>query len=179
MDAKPIAQARVKEARSSLIELSHRIHANPEQRFEEHKASGWLADVLTEAGFDVERGAYALPTAFMARRGTGALHVAICAEYDALPNVGHACGHNIIAAAAAGAGIALADADDELGLTVTVLGTPAEEGGGGKIFMLERDAFKGVHAAMMVHPAPVDVAEPPIIARSARVGLSAGRHQRG
>jgi amidohydrolase len=164
MDAKAIAQTRITEARGSIIDLSHRIHAKPEIAFQEREASGWLANFLAAAGFDVELGAYALPTAFTARTGTGPLHIAICAEYDALPKIGHACGHNIIAAAAVGAGIALADTADELGLTVTVLGTPAEEGGAGKIFMLERNAFKGVHAAMMVHPAPVDVAQPAIIA---------------
>ena len=82
--------------------------------------------------------------------------VAICAEYDALPDVGHACGHNIIAATAVGAGLALAAVADDIGLTVRVLGTPAEEGGGGKILMLERGAFAGVHAAMMVHPWPTE-----------------------
>ncbi len=80
----------------------------------------------------------------------------MCAEYDALPDVGHACGHNIIAATAVGAGLALASVADELGLTVRVLGTPAEEGGGGKVLMLERGAFAGVHAAMMVHPWPTE-----------------------
>jgi len=107
----------------------------------------------------VTANACGLPTAFIARAGSGPLHVGICAEYDALPGLGHACGHNIIAAAAVGAGLALAAAADDLGLTVTVLGTPAEEGGGGKVYMLERGAFQGLHAAMMVHPGPVDVAE--------------------
>jgi len=162
--AKEAAQARVEEIRDSLIDLSHRIHANPEIRFEEHKSSGWAADALEEAGLTVERGACSLPTAFIARAGSGPLHVAICAEYDALPGIGHACGHNIIASAAVGAGIAAAAVADEVGLTVSVMGTPAEEGGGGKIFMLERNAFDGVHAAMMVHPAPIDVVEPPMIA---------------
>ncbi len=164
MKAKEAAQARVEEIRDSLIDLSHRIHANPEIRFEEHKSSGWAADALEEAGLSVERGACSLPTAFIARAGSGPLHVAICAEYDALPGIGHACGHNIIASAAVGAGIAAAAVADEVGLTVSVMGTPAEEGGGGKIFMLERNAFDGVHAAMMVHPAPIDVVEPPMIA---------------
>jgi amidohydrolase len=164
VNAREAAQARVDEIRGSLIGLSHRIHANPELRFEEYKSSGWAADALEEGGLSVERGACSLPTAFIARAGSGPLHVAICAEYDALPGIGHACGHNIIASAAVGAGIAASAVADEVGLTVSVMGTPAEEGGGGKIFMLERDAFAGVHAAMMVHPAPVDVAEPPIIA---------------
>lgn len=98
-----------------------------------------------------------LPTAFTATIGSGPLHVGICAEYDALPGLGHACEHNIIAAAAIGAARALAPGADDLGLSVTVLGAPAEEGGGGKIVMLKRGAFDGLHAAM-IHPGPVDVA---------------------
>ena len=105
-----------------------------------------------------------LPTAFRARIGSGPLHIAICAEYDCLPDIGHACGHNIIAASAVGAGLALARVADEVGLTISVLGTPAEENGGGKILLLERGGFTGVHAAMMVHPAPFDSAEPAMIA---------------
>ncbi len=100
------AQERLDRARDDLIELSHRIHAHPELKFEEEQASSWLAALLSDSGFAVERGAYDLPTAFVARAGSGPLHVAICAEYDALPAIGHACGHNIIATAAAGAGIA-------------------------------------------------------------------------
>lgn len=97
-----------------------------------------------------------LDTAFVATAGSGPLHLGICAEYDALPGIGHACGHNIIAAAAVGAGLALADVADDLGLTITVYGTPAEEGGGGKIAMLKAGLFDGIHAAMMVHPAPAE-----------------------
>lgn len=92
------------------------------------------------------------------------MHIVVCAEYDALPGVGHACGHNIIAASAVGAGAALAAVADDVGLTVTVLGTPAEEGGGGKILMLERGAFEGVHAAMMIHPWPEDRLVPECLA---------------
>jgi len=166
MDAKTAARARFDEVRDDLVDLSHRIHANPELAFEEVKAARWLADALEDAGFAVERGACELPTAFIARAGSGPLHVAICAEYDALPGIGHACGHNIIATAALGAGIAAAKVADDIGLTVSVIGTPAEEGGGGKIIMLDRGGFAGIHAAMMVHPAPADVVEPPIIAVS-------------
>ncbi len=116
----------------------------------------------------VEANAFDLPTAFIARAGSGPLHIAICAEYDALPGVGHACGHNIIAAMSAGAGAALAKIADEAGLTVSVIGTPAEEVGdaSGKILLLERGAFKGVHAAMMVHPSPFDMIKMKIIAAS-------------
>ncbi|MDZ4278535.1 MAG: M20 family metallopeptidase [Dehalococcoidia bacterium] len=166
MDVKNAAKERLDGACDGLTELSHRIHANPELGFQEEKASRWLAETLSEAGFDVQHPAYDLPTAFVARAGHGPLHVAICAEYDCLPGIGHACGHNIIATAGAGAGIALAQIADEAGLTVSVVGTPAEEGGGGKIILLDRGAFSGVHAAMMVHPSPADVAEPPIIAVS-------------
>lgn len=164
MDPKEAAREALEGRRDQLIELSHRIHANPELGFQEHKASAWLCEALDGAGFAVEQGAYGLPTAFAARRGSGPLHVAICAEYDCLPGIGHACGHNIIATAGIGAGIAAAQVADDVGLTVSVLGTPAEEGGGGKIIMLDRGAFEGVHAAMMVHPAPADIAEPPVIA---------------
>lgn len=144
-----------------LVGLSHRIHAHPELAFEETRASAWVAEALADAGFDVEHGCCELPTAVRATVGTGPLHVGICAEYDALPGIGHACGHNIIAAAAVGAGAALAGLADDLGLTVTVLGTPAEEGGGGKVLMLERGAFDGMDAAMMVHPAAVEMAAMP------------------
>jgi amidohydrolase len=109
---------------------------------------------MRAGGLDVEEGVYDLDTAFESRSGSGDLVVAVCAEYDALPEVGHACGHNIIAATAVGAGLALAEVADNIGLSVRVLGTPAEEGGGGKVLMLERGAFSGVHAAMMVHPWP-------------------------
>ncbi|MFE4952693.1 M20 family metallopeptidase [Streptomyces sp. NPDC056653] len=142
-----------------LIALSHRIHAHPEVAWEEEKAARWVGYALNDLGFDVRSGTAGLPTAFTATLGSGPLHLGICAEYDALPGLGHACGHNIIAAAAVGAAAGLAPLVDELGLTLTVFGTPAEEGGGGKILMLERGAFDGVHAAMMVHPGPVDVAE--------------------
>jgi amidohydrolase len=163
-DAKRAARERVEQARDELVALSHRIHANPELGFEEERACAWLCELLEGAGLEVERGVGDLPTAFAARAGSGPLHVVVCAEYDALPGVGHACGHNVIAAMAAGAGLALARVADDAGLRVTVLGTPAEEGGGGKILLLQRGAFDGAHAAMMVHPSPYEQPEMPIIA---------------
>jgi len=166
MDPKAAAQESLDGVRDKLVELSHKIHNNPELGFKEEKASKWLCDLLESEGFAVERGVLAIPTAFVATAGDGPLHIAICAEYDCLPAIGHACGHNIIAAAGAGAGIAAAKIADDVGLKVSVIGTPAEEGGGGKIMLLDRGAFDGVHAAMMVHPAPSDVAEPPVIAVS-------------
>lgn len=177
MDAKAAARERLESMRERIVEISRRIHANPEPGFEEAKAADWLCGLLSDAGFEVERGVCGLPTAFRARSGKGPLHVCFCAEYDALPEIGHACGHNIIAAAAAGAGIAAAAAAREAGLTVTVLGTPAEEIGnaGGKILLLERGAFDGVHAALMVHPAPFDVLMPKVIAASMFEVRYAGR----
>jgi len=166
MDIKTAARRRLETARESLIELSHQIHAHPELGWQEEKASAWVADLLDEAGFTVNRGVCDLPTALSARFGSGPLHIAFCAEYDCLPDIGHACGHNIIAAASVGAALALAQVADDAGVTVSLLGTPAEEVGdaAGKVVMLERGAFDGVHAAMMVHPGPVDALLPSLIA---------------
>lgn len=168
MDARAGAQERFREIEKTVLDLSHRIHSHPELGFEEENASRWLADALDAAGFEVERGICDLPTAFSARSGHGPLHIAICAEYDCLPEIGHACGHNMIAAMAIGAGIAAAKAADDVGLTIHVIGTPAEEVGNasGKVLMLERNAFAGIHAAMMVHPAPVEMIEAHLIAAS-------------
>jgi len=166
MMAKAGARERLNGSQQTLIDLSHHIHAHPELGYQEELASRWLAEALADAGFAVELGVHDLPTAFVARAGSGPLHVAICAEYDCLPAIGHACGHNIIAAMAVGAGLAAAQVADEVGLTVTVLGTPAEEVGNasGKVLLLERGAFDGMHAAMMVHPGPLDIALPNLIA---------------
>ena len=166
MNAKDAARARVDKATEALVDLSHRLHAHPELGFEEERACGWVADLLADNGFTVETGVADLPTAFTASYGSGDLVIGICAEYDALPEVGHACGHNVIAAAVVAAGLGLAEVADEVGVTVKVFGTPAEEGGGGKILMLERGAFAGVNAAMMVHPAPLEQVDPPTLAVS-------------
>lgn len=154
--AKDQALSSIDDAMEDLVTLSHRIHSDPELAFEEERASEWVAGALAEAGLSVERGVAELPTALVATAGNGPVVIGIFAEYDALPGIGHACGHNVIAAAAVGAGLALAPLADDLGITVKVFGTPAEEGGGGKILMLERGAFAGVDAAMMVHPAPAE-----------------------
>jgi len=164
IDAKAAAQELVDSRGDDLVELSHRIHANPEIRFEEERSSAWCAGVLSDAGFAVETGVAELPTAFVATAGTGDLVLSICAEYDALPGIGHACGHNVIAASAVGAALALQPLADDLGITVKVMGTPAEEGGGGKILMLERGVFDGVHASMMVHPSPTEMDHMPCLA---------------
>jgi amidohydrolase len=154
--AKRAARQAVEDLQPALAGLSRAIHGEPELCFEEVRAARRVGDMLGGAGFDVEVGAYELSTAVRGTVGSGPLSIVICAEYDALPAVGHACGHNLIAAASLGAGLALAGVADDLGLTVTVLGTPAEEGGGGKVLLLERGAFDGAHAAMMVHPWPED-----------------------
>ena len=167
-EAKGGAREKLDAIRGQLVGLSHRIHAKPELGFEEESASAWLCEMLDAAGFHVEKGVAGMPTAFVARAGSGPLKIGICAEYDCLPGIGHACGHNLIAAMSAGAGIAAAKVADELGVTVTVLGTPAEEVGNasGKIRMLEYGLFDGLDAAMMTHPAPFDAATMKIIAAS-------------
>ena len=142
--------------RGPLVALSHFVHAHPELGYQEFESAEAVAREAARLGLRVERGIAGLDTAFRATAGTGALNIAFCAEYDALPDVGHACGHNIIAAASLGAALGLAAVAEELDLTVTLLGTPSEEGGGGKIDLLKAGYFEGVHAAMMIHPWPSD-----------------------
>jgi amidohydrolase len=154
--AKDAAAAVVERHLDELVSLSHRVHETPELCFGETASAKAVAEAMRAGGLEVDEGVYELPTALESRTGTGELVVAVCAEYDALPAIGHACGHNIIAATAVGAGLALASVADDLGLSVRILGTPAEEGGGGKVLMLQRGAFAGVHAAMMVHPWPAE-----------------------
>jgi amidohydrolase len=136
-----------------LESLSHRIHAHPELGFREVQACGWLADFLAAQGFTVERGVAGIDTAFRATIESGAgPTIAILCEYDALPGIGHACGHNVIAAAGAGAGAALAAVRDALPAgRIQVIGTPAEEGGGGKVKLIEGGVFRDVDCAMMIH----------------------------
>lgn len=151
--------ARITEVAPRLIELSNSLHDDPELGWQEFRSSAAVSDVLTEHGFTVERPYLGLETAFRARYGSGEFTVGFLAEYDALPGLGHACGHNLIAAMSVGGAIGLAEAAAELGITVEVIGTPAEEGGGGKIELLDRGAFTELDFALMAHPAPVDVAE--------------------
>lgn len=143
--------ARTRAERDGLVALSHRIHADPELSWEEHRAAAAVAETLRDAGFDPEVGAYGVDTAVEAVRGDGDMTVTICAEYDALPGVGHACGHNVIAAIGVGAAIALADVAEEAGLRVKLLGTPAEEHGGGKVSLLAAGAFEDATCSLMVH----------------------------
>ncbi len=143
-----------------LLEISQQIHARPELGFEEHFAHDLLASALESEGLTTTRGAFGLDTALAAEAGdpgAGRRTVAVLCEYDALPGLGHACGHNVIAAAGLGAGLAAASVAGELGGRVLVLGCPAEEGGGGKILMARAGAFEGVDAALMVHPADAEL----------------------
>ena len=132
-------------------DIGRQIHARPEPRFKEHFAAGLLTGALKEMGLEVETGTAGLETAFRAEFGARGPTVAILAEYDALPN-GHSCGHNLIAGAALSAIAGLARVRDRLPGRIVALGTPAEEGGGGKILLLRAGVLKGVDAAMMVHP---------------------------
>ncbi|GHF36856.1 amidohydrolase [Amycolatopsis bartoniae] len=140
--------------RDRLVAASHDLHDHPETAFAEHRSAGVVAGVLRDAGFRTEVGVYGLDTAIEAVRGEGSMTVVVCAEYDALPNIGHACGHNIIATAGVGAAIALAELAGELDLTVKLLGTPAEERGGGKALLLEAGAWEDATISVMVHPGP-------------------------
>lgn len=143
---------------SDLVALSHAIHAEPELAFDEHRSCAKTQALVAERGFEITRAAGGLGTAFRADFGSGPLVVGVCAEYDALPEIGHACGHNIIAASAVGTALALAEVADELGLTVALIGTPAEESGGGKVLLLGAGVFDDVAAAVMMHPGPLDIA---------------------
>ncbi len=144
---------------NDLVEISQAIHAKPETNFEEHFAHKILTDYIADSKIAVTRGAFGLPTAFdSAVRGGDGPTVAVLCEYDALPGIGHACGHNIIATAGLGAGVALAGVVEQCGGNLRLMGTPAEEGGGGKIEMARKGAFNKVDAAMMIHPADADLA---------------------
>jgi amidohydrolase len=162
----------VDEFSQELSALSRRIHAHPELCFEEHQASTWLGDCLErELGADIERGVGGLATAFRARVGKGSPKIAILAEYDALPEIGHACGHNLIAGSAVGAFLALARQASSLPGSVEIIGTPAEEGGGGKIKLLQAGVFQGVDAAMMFHPFDRDILAHPALC-SMRIAMT-------
>ncbi|KUI45209.1 peptidase M20 [Mycobacterium sp. IS-1590] len=148
----------VRRRSDDLVELSHSIHAEPELAFAEHRSCAKTQALVAEYGFEITPAPAGLETAFRAEYGSGPLVVGVCAEYDALPGIGHACGHNIIAASAVGTALALADVADRLGLTVVLLGTPAEEAGGGKVLLLNAGTFDDIAASVMLHPGPLDIA---------------------
>jgi len=163
------------EQRNDLLEVSHRIHDHPELGYEEFFAHDELTDYLAEAGLEVRRGAYGHATAFEAVAGSGGPHVAVLCEYDALPGIGHGCGHNVIAAAGVGAGVAAARALGDRPGTVHVIGCPAEEYGGGKILLGRRGAFDDIDVAMMVHPGDLDLTRMETLARQEVTATYNGR----
>ena len=156
----------VDEIGDRLVDLSRKIHEHPELSLAEHQASAWIAELVEGLGqVPVERGIGGLPTALRARAGAeSGPRIAVLAEYDALPEIGHACGHNLIAGAAVGAFLALARHRSSLAGSIELYGTPAEEAGGGKVRLLEAGAFAGVDAAMMFHPFDRDLLAHPTLA---------------
>jgi amidohydrolase len=162
-DLKARAAAAVEAARDEILDLSHRIHANPEPAFEEHQAAAWCAEAVARHGFTVQHPAGSLETAVRATL-TGGLgpdgpRIGVLAEYDALPGLGHGCGHNTMAASGVGAAIALAATRDAWAGEVVFLGTPAEERGSGKAIMLAEGLFDGLDAALLFHPADANYVE--------------------
>ena len=156
--------AKVEAQRQQLRDLSLKIHAYPEIGFKEIKAAAWLTQYLEKNSFTVERGICELETSFRGSYGEGKPAIALLAEYDALPNLGHACGHNLIAGGSVGAAVAAKAAIDRLEGSVQVIGTPAEELYGGKVIMVERGAFDSLDVAMMVHPGSHNAAVTPALA---------------
>ncbi len=145
-------QDEVERLAPDLLAVSQYLHANPELAYEEHHAAELFADILAQHGFTVERGLANLPTSFSGTVGSGKPRIALLAEYDALPGLGHACGHNLIGTASLGAALALRSILDGIPGTVALVGCPAEEKGGGKIALVEAGVFADIDAAMMVHP---------------------------
>lgn len=166
MSRKEAAESAFAKVEDDLRVLSRWLYDNPEIQYQEHESSAKLAGFLSTHGFAVNHPTHGLDTAFEATVGTSGPRVVVCCEYDALPEIGQACGHNIIATAAVGAGVALAGLVDDLGIRVTVLGTPAEEGGGGKVDLIDARAFADAAASMMVHPSPRDMLDPSFQART-------------
>jgi amidohydrolase len=150
----------IDDATGDILAVSRFIHAHPEVAMEEYESSKAVADMLERYGFTTARGIAGIPTAFRAEREQGAPRVAFLAEYDALPGLGHACGHNLIACAAMGAGIGLAAALGDVSGSVVVFGTPAEEAIGGKVIMARHGVFDDIDAAMGAHPGTVEASVP-------------------
>jgi amidohydrolase len=160
--AKQRARTAVREVADELVRISREIHAHPELALKEFHAAGQLVPFLEQQGFDVRRPVYGMDTAFRAEWGHGPVTIAICSEYDALPEIGHACGHNLIAAVGVGAAVGLKAAIDPSDALIVVLGTPAEEGSGGKVIMANQGCFDDIDVAMMAHPSAVDIADAPM-----------------
>ncbi|MBI5283704.1 MAG: M20 family metallopeptidase [Chloroflexi bacterium] len=161
-ETKQRARAAVDAVADDLVRISREIHAHPELSFKEHHACAQLVPFLEAQGFRVQRPAYGMDTAFRGEWGHGPATIAICSEYDALPEIGHACGHNLIGTAGAGAAVALIKALDPSDARIVILGTPAEEGSGGKVVMVREGCFDDIDVAMMAHAAPVDIVDAPM-----------------
>ena len=161
--AKKRAQAGVDAVAPELVRISKEIHSHPELAHEERHALAQLVPFVQAAGFAVETGVYGMETAFRGEWGHGPATIAICAEYDALPEIGHACGHNLIATSGVGAAAALVTALDPGDARIVILGTPAEEMYGGKVVMANKGAFADIDVAIMAHPMGVDIADPPML----------------
>lgn len=163
VDAKRRIAAAVEANRDEILELSHRIHANPEPAFEERQAAGWVAEIVARHGYAVEHPAGSLATAVRGRlkggRPGSGPRIGVLAEYDALPGLGHGCGHNSMAASGVGAAIALAAIAPELAGEIVFLGTPAEERGSGKGVMIRDGLFEGLDAALLYHPSDTTYVE--------------------
>ncbi|HET9260121.1 MAG TPA: M20 family metallopeptidase [Acidimicrobiia bacterium] len=166
MSHKGTAETAFTAVEPELRHISRWLYENPEIQYQEYESSARLANFLAGHGFAVNHPTHGMDTAFAATIGKSGPRVVICCEYDGLPEIGQACGHNIIATAALGAGVALAGIVDELGIRVTVLGTPAEEGGGGKVDLIDKGAFQDSVASMMIHPSPHDLLDPSFQART-------------
>lgn len=163
-------KAEAERLRPELLELSHAIHDNPELRFEEFQASEMITEYLKNMGFSVVMGIGDMPTAFRAEKqfGVGGPTIGVFCEYDALPDIGHACGHNIIATAGAGAGVAACSWLEKNGPQngkVVVVGSPGEEGGGGKVYLIEAGALDEFDAMVMVHPSGYNAVDRPNLGR--------------
>ena len=161
--AKERAKAAVDGVADELIRISREIHSHPELAFKEHHAAGQLVPFLKANGFEMQTGVYGMETAFRGEWGHGPVTIAVCAEYDALPEIGHACGHNLIATSGVGAAVGLIKAIEPGDARVVILGTPAEETQGGKVIMANQGAFDDIDVAMMAHPMAVNFADPPML----------------
>jgi amidohydrolase len=159
--AKEQAQQAVNDIATDLVRISKDIHSHPELAWQEHRAYAALVPFLAEHGFAMQEHAYGMETAFRGDWGQGPTSIAICAEYDALPEIGHACGHNLIAGVGVGTAVAVTKVLDPKDARIVILGTPAEEGNGGKIPMVRKGCFDDIDVAMMAHPGPVDIADAP------------------
>ena len=160
--AKRRAAESIDGASEELIRISREIHSHPELAYEERHAYAQLVPFVRAHGFEVQEQAYGMETAFRGEWGHGAVTIAVCAEYDALPAIGHACGHNLIGTAGVGAAAGLAAALDPSQARIVILGTPAEEGRGGKVKMVAQGCFDDIDVAMMAHAAPADIAAAPM-----------------